>query len=548
MVKKRALLFTYLFLAVFCSISIILFTLWENSYSSKNSQIKELLNESWNVSVNGTITNNVSLTSFTLPKMPKNSQILLENTVPVLPASQPSLWIQTIYSTIEVKIDGKTIYSYGVDLHENKLNVGSGFHVIPLSENDTNKKIQIALGVTQKNAFSAFKPIFIQQSSKTLPNFLKRSILPLSSSIFLILLGAIGSLVSIGALFLKKKIFSLLALSQFSLWVGMGVFTNSDLIQLFSQNFTFNSYLEYTALYATVFSLMMFFFLNIAKTKIEKIASFSMSSLFIIYCTVSIILERLQYIHLPQTLVYYQAICTIMIFFAVVLSVYKIITQNGRILFSSLSFTFLLFLSALDIGRYVLQKNFLPTVSVFYSSLLTLGVIIFIVSELLFYFISLEADISGFSSFSDQKIVPSDYSFLTSRKKLIQTVNEFNKNKIYYTFISISFTDIPNEIDAFKQYGKTITSLLKTVFDCYGLISYYDNNTFAIVVSEVTEPKLNQLIKTFNQLLEYKCLKENFPQVKTSIGCAYSYESSFKSFKAVFTLAQQRKKRRLLIS
>jgi len=259
-------------------------------------------------------------------------------------------------------------------------------------------------------------------------------------------------------------------------------------------------------------------------------------------------MERLHLIHLPQTLSYYQIICAVMILFAVVVSIKKIITKNGRILFSSISFLFLIFFCALDIGRYVIQKNLFPTYSLFYSSLLTIGVIIFIVSELLFYFVSLEAEISGILSFSELKFTPTDYTFLSSRKKIIQTVNELNKNHVYYTFVTISFSNVPNEKEAFKQYGKTITSLLKTVFDCYGLISYYDNNTFVIVVSEVSETKLKQLIQTFNQLLEYRAVKESFPKVKTSIGYAFSYESSYKSFKAVFSLAQLRKNRKLLLS
>lgn len=548
MVNKRILLFTYLFLALFCTISIALFTFWENSHSSQALEQKDLYDASWNITVNGSVSRNASLISYKLPPLPADSVILLENTLPILPSMQPSLWIQTIYSVIEVSIDGELIYSYGQNLYKNNVNVGSGFHVIPLSENSGGKKIQISLTTTKKNAFSSFKPIFIQRSSETLPGFLRRSILPLSTSLFLILLGAIGSLVCIGALFLKKRILPLLTLSQFSLWVGLGVLTNTDLIQLFSPNMTLNSYLEYTALYATVFSLILFFYYSIAKTKFEKAGTFFLSCLFFLFCAVSVTLERLNFIHLPDTLSYYQILCAVMIFFSVTVSIHNIITKNGRILFSSLSFTFLIFLCALDIGRYVVQKTFLPTLSLFYNSLLTIGVIIFIVSELLFYFISLESDLSGKRTLTDAAFSPADFSFLTSRKKIVQTVNSLNKNHVYYTFVSISFTNIPNEEQAFKRYGKTITSLLKTVFDCYGLISYYEENTFVIVVSEVTETKLTQLIKTFNQLLDYKIVKESFPQVKTSIGYAFSYESSYKSFKAVFTLAQKRKKRKLLLS
>ena len=548
MVKKRVLLVTYLFLVVFCTISITLFTIWENSFSPNNYKQKDLFTENWNIRINDTTYTNTSLTSFKLPPLSANSQIVLTNKLPAELTTQASLWIQTVYSAIEVSVNGLNIYSYGLDLHKNDINVGSGFHVIPINEDAAHKTIEIVLTTTQKDAFSAFKPVFIQRSAETLPGFLRRSILPLSSSIFLIILGAIGTIVCLGALFLKKKILPLLALSQFSLWVGMGVLTNTDLIQLFSPNFTVNSYLEYAALYATAFSLIILFLLNIAQTKFEKISAASFASIFTLYCLASITMERLHLIHLPQTLSYYQIICAVMILFAVVVSIKKIITKNGRILFSSISFLFLIFFCALDIGRYVIQKNLFPTYSLFYSSLLTIGVIIFIVSELLFYFVSLEAEISGILSFSELKFTPTDYTFLSSRKKIIQTFNELNKNHVYYTFVTISFSNVPNEKEAFKQYGKTITSLLKTVFDCYGLISYYEDNTFVIVVSEVSETKLKQLIQTFNQLLEYRAVKESFPKVKTSIGYAFSYESSYKSFKAVFSLAQLRKNRKLLLS
>ncbi len=333
MVKKRVLLVTYLFLVVFCTISITLFTIWENSFSPNNYKQKDLFTENWNIRINDTTYTNTSLTSFKLPPLSANSQIVLTNKLPAELTTQVSLWIQTVYSAIEVSVNGLNIYSYGLDLHKNDINVGSGFHVIPINEDAAHKTIEIVLTTTQKDAFSAFKPVFIQRSAETLPGFLRRSILPLSSSIFLIILGAIGTIVCLGALFLKKKILPLLALSQFSLWVGMGVLTNTDLIQLFSPNFTVNSYLEYAALYATAFSLIILFLLNIAQTKFEKISAASFASIFTLYCLASITMERLHLIHLPQTLSYYQIICAVMILFAVVVSIKKILQKTDAFFF-----------------------------------------------------------------------------------------------------------------------------------------------------------------------------------------------------------------------
>lgn len=548
MLKKRVLLFTYLILAIFCTISVTLLTMWEYSYSSQNSTQKDLFNNNWILTIDAQTYSNVSLTTFTLPKLSKNTTIILRNTLPNEISSIDSLWLQTVYSTLEVSIDGNKIYSYGLDLDKENINVGSGFHVIPFPANSAQKNIELTITTTEKDAFSAFKPFYIQRSIHTLSSFLRRSILPFTSSVFLCFLGIIGTIVCIGALFLKKKILPFFILSFFSFWVGMGVLTNTDLIQIFSSNFTINSYLEYAALYASALSLILFFVVSIAQSKFEKISSIALITAFSLFCIVSIILERMNIIHIHQTLSYYQIICSAMMVFGLIISIQKIITKNGRILFSSLSFTFLIFFCILDLSRYIIQKYFLPTYPLFYTSLLTIGVIIFIISELLFYFTSMQAEITGLLSVQEHTFTPSNYTFLASKKKIVQTVNELNKNHVYYTFITISFTNVPNDKEAFVKYGKTITSLLKTVFDCYGLISYYEDNTFVIVVSEVTETKLKQLIKTFNQLLEYKSLKQSFPQVKTSIGYAFSYEPNYKSFKAVFTLAQLRKNRKLITS
>lgn len=548
MLKKRVLLFTYLILAIFCTISVTLLTMWEYSYSSQNSTQKDLFNNNWILTIDAQTYSNVSLTTFTLPKLSKNTTIILRNTLPNEISSIDSLWLQTVYSTLEVSIDGNKIYSYGLDLDKENINVGSGFHVIPFPANSAQKNIELTITTTEKDAFSAFKPFYIQRSIHTLSSFLRRSILPFTSSVFLCFLGIIGTIVCIGALFLKKKILPFFILSFFSFWVGMGVLTNTDLIQIFSSNFTINSYLEYAALYASALSLILFFVVSIAQSKFEKISSIALITAFSLFCIVSIILERMNIIHIHQTLSYYQIICSAMMVFGLIISIQKIITKNGRILFSSLSFTFLIFFCILDLSRYIIQKYFLPTYPLFYTSLLTIGVIIFIISELLFYFTSMQAEITGLLSVQEHTFTPSNYTFLASKKKIVQTVNELNKNHVYYTFITISFTNVPNDKEAFEKYGKTITSLLKTVFDCYGLISYYEDNTFVIVVSEVTETKLKQLIKTFNQLLEYKSLKQSFPQVKTSIGYAFSYEPNYKSFKAVFTLAQLRKNRKLITS
>ncbi|HOS30943.1 MAG TPA: hypothetical protein PLR39_09035, partial [Treponemataceae bacterium] len=113
--KKRVLLVTYLFLVVFCTISITLFTIWENSFSPNNYKQKDLFTENWNIRINDTTYTNTSLTSFTLPPLSANSHIVLTNKLPGELSTQASLWIQTVYSAIEVSVNGMKIYSYGLD-------------------------------------------------------------------------------------------------------------------------------------------------------------------------------------------------------------------------------------------------------------------------------------------------------------------------------------------------------------------------------------------------------------------------------------------------
>lgn len=542
MVQKKPVLFTYFFLAFFCTFSISLFTYWESNNSNNTIANSKHLDSSWNIVVNNTAFNNKTLSSFDIPFLPEESTLRLNNTLPFNTYSQPVLWVQTIYSTIKVFIDGKNVYSYGQNLKEQKLNVGSGFHIIPLTKEDQGKSLVISLVTTQNNAFSVISPIFVQPSSIVFPSFIKRNLLSFFSSIFMIILGVVGTFVCFGAFFLKKKMYALLALSQFSLWIGIGVLTNTNLIQLFSNNLTLNSYLEYLALYVTPLSLILLFLVNIAQTKLEKTVSFSLLVSFSLFCGISLILDHLRFIRLPDTLTLYQIICALMILFSLVISIKKIVTQNNTVFYTSLSFSFLVFFCMMDLGRYLVQKTLLTNFPLFYTSLLTIGAIIFIISELLFYFINFTHD----NLPTEHPVLNSIFPRLSSRKKIIETVNELNKNNIYYSLISLSFENTNKNGSILQEYGNSVVLLLKKVFDCYGLISYYSNNNFIIVVSEVSQTKLTQLISTFNKLLQYKTLKENFPNITPNIGYVYSYEPSNKSFKAVLSLAQKRKEQKMI--
>lgn len=552
--KKIIIMGYFVFLLV--SICIFGFIL---SYEVKLNQVAEdsqySFNSGWLVVRGNEVTKNTNLRTLAFSSLKKGETIILQNKYPTLSYSNPTLWFSTIYSTIDVQIDNQLVYSYGHDIAKRNVNVGSGFHLIDLSEAKPESLITVTLQTTENNAFSSISDVHIEEATSVYPNFIGRHQFTLASAVFLITTGVLATLLLGCILYKGKKIYPLIALAQFALWTGLGVLCNHNYIQLFSSNFTINSYLEYLALYALPLSLFFIFDSLIAQTALEKKIERTLITVYSSYCFIALCFQITGIAHLPASLPVWQILMGLSIGFAVFITIKQLIQAPIRQSVLSIGFLVLMGFCGIDIIRYAFQKYVFENMPLLFNSLLSFGAIIFIFSGVLSYFTVIPA-VQSKENVTDS--IPNyeateklDYiTGVYNRDALYQKIRFFaeeamiNPEQEYsiLTFDLLNFEETENQFGQFAAESMLhdFAILLKRVFDCYGSIGRIGKSRFVVVSTEMMEPKLKQLIFTFTQLVEKSNGAKFMQTYRTTYGYAFSYETDIFDKMSVCRLAENR--------
>ena len=225
-INKKRTITTYISFIIlyFILFSLVLLFEYNNKDNNPNSTMYNW-SAGWTIDINDKVSKPVSITDFSFKPLTKGSTVELTNVIPVSNIDYPVIVLQANYATINVFINGILEYSYGNELFmENKL-VGCGFHYIPIDDhiNDqTPAEVKIILTATENNSMSSIFPIYIAPALNAKTEIIQKSPFTFYSCLFLIFVGISLTIISIGGFAFKKKYYTLLALSQFSLWTGLG--------------------------------------------------------------------------------------------------------------------------------------------------------------------------------------------------------------------------------------------------------------------------------------------------------------------------------------
>ena len=148
-IKKLA--FSIGIIVVFVA-AIVAFVVAMRSESMGNSQ---KLDSGWDVVINDSVYENVTLSTFRIPEqLEKGDVIMLKNTLPdELDGEVSSVMLLIYLTTVDARIDGRNIYSYGEEEYEDGF-VGSGYHFIQLPFESEGKELTIILKPSEAGAFT----------------------------------------------------------------------------------------------------------------------------------------------------------------------------------------------------------------------------------------------------------------------------------------------------------------------------------------------------------------------------------------------------------
>lgn len=216
------------------------------------------LDDSWQISIDGTEYDNVRLSEFHMPATKRGTEVVLKRTLPEEIYKQASLRTLVRYSAIQVSIDHDIFFEKGIEEYNNHDILGSGYIWASLPENYAGKELEIRLLTGEKNSFSSFDNVMLVDSAFGIRWLILNNITTVSVAVFLFLLGIL-LLMSTGIIVVRDKRFNLLLyIGLFSVTIALWMICNSRLIEVASDHFTVNVRIEYISMYLVAIFLVLF--------------------------------------------------------------------------------------------------------------------------------------------------------------------------------------------------------------------------------------------------------------------------------------------------
>ena len=153
-----------------------------------------VLEDNWTVSINGNKTEDVSLFYFykTLDgKKLQRGDIVTISTV--LPETEefnfPVILFRSRYTTLDVYLNEKRLYSFGNRLYENEAFIGKMYHFISLPKEYAGKTITFRMKVGENNAFQSLKAPKLGSQPDIQGQFLHENMIIMFTGMFMMVFG-----------------------------------------------------------------------------------------------------------------------------------------------------------------------------------------------------------------------------------------------------------------------------------------------------------------------------------------------------------------------
>lgn len=216
------------------------------------------LDDSWQISIDGTEYDNIRLSEFQMPATKRGTEVILRRSLPEENYKQTSLRMLIRYSAVQISMEHNVFFEKGMETYARHDILGSGYIWAALPDDYAGKEIEIRLLTGEKNAFTSFDSIMMVDSEYGIRWLMLNNITTIAIAVFLFVLGLL-LLLSTGIIAGRDKRFQLLLyIGLFSVAIACWMICNSRLIEVISDNFTFNVRMEYISMYLAAIFLVMF--------------------------------------------------------------------------------------------------------------------------------------------------------------------------------------------------------------------------------------------------------------------------------------------------
>lgn len=517
---------------------------------NKGDMVK--LDYEWNVTVNDKVYENLTLSEEYFGMCNRGDHVTYECKLPEgRQVPNAVLRFYSVHSTVQVFVDDRVIYSFGLpDYKEGKL-IGYGIHLIALPEQYAGKKLRIELNITEDNAFDGQQAPYIVNSRTYVQNELSSKRYNLAITLFLIVFGVITMCLSL-FLFGKAKNFGqTFCIAMFSFLIGCWTMCNNDLIFFFTDNLKIKVYMEFLTFYFCPIPFTYYFRDRIRDSKTPKFIKYYFWILLafeIVFFVITGLLQIANLVHLPKALVFVHLIMVVALIFIIILSIVdsKINKKNRNSV--TIGFGIAVLASVFELIRFNIGKFLIGFTDNTFSSTLCIAILIIVISLLVDFGQSVS---NNLYKDAEQRVLfqmayMDELTGLANRRRCEELLSKYQKSEITYSVISLDMNFLKKINDTLghdmgdamlKRFADTLTE----VFSPHGTVGRMGGDEFIVIMPDVTAKETEKLLGELEKNMKDKTQKDSSIPLSSAYGFAMSYEADIsRDVHAAYSLADDR--------
>ena len=493
------------------------------------------LNDSWDITINGTLYPDVSLDDFHFDSVNKGDTITMMTSLPHrLNHLENALLLNTRQCALKIYVDADQIYQYGWDRINQNKTVGSGYLTIELPNNYAGKTLKITLTAAEDQAFTRFDPLRIYEWKNIYRVILTESRLPLFLGCFLTVFGLVVCCITIFALLFSGKFLRILCISMFSICIGLWTLCYYNVLLIFSMPLYTICLLEYMSLYLAPIPMVIYMR--------EDVRALEQPFMYAIYklllaiqitaTTVAILLHSVDVIHCAAMLKYMQALIVCHLIYFIIVEFMNL--RRSHQLVHRLFLVGILILSACvfyDLIYYNLERyrgmNALPT-----KGVASLGLVLFIFLLIVSFYVNLTQKLM--QETERNSLIKSAYTDeltqIHNRRYCMEYMNRIQETELpNYTVFCFDLNNLKITNDTYGHAKgdiliRSAAEVIRETFEADGMVARMGGDEFIAIVEVSDAQKLTALTETFQAGIDRK--NQEIPDLNMSIAYGYAYNSA----------------------
>ena len=512
---------------------------------------EQVLDDGFDVDINGTIYEDVSLSTFSAGMQNKGDVVTLTYVFPGdTHISNPVLKLYSIHSLVDVYLDGVLYYSYGYDRYAEGKLVGYGNNFIELPYNYAGMTMTVVYTVVENNAFEGIPAMYIWNGFHSFIHAFSSARLALALSMFLMIFGVVFIIVSLFMLAQNREFNRVFCIAIFSFFIGVWTLCNNDTITFFTDDLYIKVFLEYMSLYAIPIPFTYYFEGRISRANVKKPVKIIYWAMFIeqiILFIVAFYCNQRTTIHFPVFLPIFQIASGLgAIFIGGLIITDKTRTKSiNRV--SIMGFALAILIVVFELIRFNLAKSFTGFSANEYNTYIGWAAIIIVLS-LMIDFVDYTGDIlyeQAEKNILKKMAYEDELTGLLNRRGFAEAVEKLS-NHDDYAVVSIDMNMLKLINDSLGHLTgdeaiRVIGSAIQKAFsEVDSIVARTGGDEFAVLLPNAEAKEVEENLEFLKDYLESKDKNTEYP---LSASYGYAMKSEFESdasYEKVMRLADDR--------